>query len=55
MADDEYACSLDAAAIKKAQVELHEIPEDRLEAAHALRSWLVKQPHIRSRTGSVLK
>ena len=51
MADDNYTCSLDAVAIKKARAELHEIPQDRLEAAHALRSWLVKQPHIRSRTG----
>ena len=51
MADDNYACTLDAVATRKAQAELHEIPQDRLGAAHALRSWLVKQPHIRSRTG----
>ena len=51
MADDDYVCTLDAVATRKAQADLHEIPQDRLEAAHALRSWLVKQPHIRSRTG----
>ena len=50
MADD-YECTLDAASIKKAKDELNEDPADRLDAVKALREWLLKQPHITSRSG----
>ena len=50
MADD-YECTLDAASIKKAKAELNEDPADRLDAVKALREWLLKQPHITSRSG----
>ena len=48
---DDYKCTLDAASIKKAKAELNEDPADRLDAVKALREWLLKQPHITSRSG----
>ena len=49
---DNYKCTLDAASIKKAKTEeLNEDPADTLDTVKALREWLLKQPHITSRSG----
>ena len=50
---DQYVCTLDKVTLKKAQKELNECPKERLLQVEALRSWVQRQPHLTSRTGTV--
>ncbi len=46
-----YVCSLDAASVKKARVELGEEAREREGAVAALRTWLHETPTLDFTTG----
>lgn len=45
-----YKCTLDEETLKVAKDELNEDPSQRASQIQTLRDWLVKQPHLTSRT-----
>lgn len=49
--DMDYVCTLDDATLRKAQSELGEDPQTRLQQVAELRRWLDSQEHIRADTG----
>lgn len=40
---------------QKARLELNETPKKLEEGIHHLKEWIAKQPHLRARTGIIMK
>ena len=52
---DDYTCTLEDKYIRKARIDLNEVPSKRLTDVKVLREWIIKQKHLKYETSKSVK